>query len=173
MDIKKEKKKLLVLGYARHGKDTAADIICSMSGLKGLSSSLFCCKTVVYPVLKKLYEYQSPEECYADRINHRTEWYDLICEYNKTDKTRLVKAILAESDIYIGLRSQEELQQAIKEKLFDHIFWVDASKRHKIESSDSCTVQSDAETMVVIDNNGSMADLEENILKTLSKLLLI
>jgi hypothetical protein len=32
--------------------------------------------------LKEKYGYADEEECYADRHNHRAEWYDAICAYN-------------------------------------------------------------------------------------------
>ena len=33
-------------------------------------------------------------ECFEDRVNHRSEWFDLITNYNKEDRTRLTKEIL-------------------------------------------------------------------------------
>jgi hypothetical protein len=44
--------------------------------------------------LKVKYGYKTSEECFEDRVNHRSEWYDMICEYNLNDKAKLAKGIL-------------------------------------------------------------------------------
>jgi hypothetical protein len=81
----------------------------------------------VYERLAPLYGYTTEAECFEDRAAHRTEWYDLICEYNREDKARLTKAVLAQYDIYVGMRSAEECRAALP--LFDLVLWVDASGR--------------------------------------------
>lgn len=119
--------KLLILGKARHGKDTLAEILRDFHGIDFKSSSMFCAEKVVYPVLKEKYGYETVEECYKDRVNHREEWARLIEGYNLPDRARLAREILEESQCYVGMRSQEEFDEA--RKLFDYIIWVDASLR--------------------------------------------
>lgn len=158
--------KLLILGHGGHGKDTAAEIIKDLYGLAFLSSSWATCEEVVYPVLKDLYDYESPEECYNDRHNHRQEWFDLISEYNTPDKASLAKLILSRSDVYVGLRCPVELEAS--RHLFDHILWVDASERKPLEPS--MRIQYEP-SMILIDNNGSECDLENQIVSKLKGIL--
>ena len=61
--------KVLVLGYARHGKDTVCDIIKEEYGFTFRSSSEFCAEHVVHPAMRS--EYDTWQECFADRHNHR------------------------------------------------------------------------------------------------------
>jgi hypothetical protein len=45
----------------------------------------------------------------------------LICEYNKDDKARLAKKILSLNDMYVGMRSNEEIEKCQEDRLFDYI----------------------------------------------------
>lgn len=146
--------KLLVTGYGRHGKDT----LCELLGIPFVSSSFFLLDKVIWPLWGHE-RYNSKEDCYKDRINNRKVWFDLITAFNATDKARLTRSILAESDIYCGLRNKEELEAANKESLFDLKIWVDASQRLPKEDDSSCTVTPDMCDLIV-DNNGTLKDLK-------------
>lgn len=154
--------KLIVTGLARHGKDT----VCEMLESKGFtfrSSSDICNETVVFPVLSKLYNYKTLEECYADRVNHRAEWFNLIYAYNMEDKARLGKLIFENYDIYCGLRNMEEFT-ALKQSGLDIVtIWVDAEARlGKTEDEKSITItREDCDHN--INNNGSLQDLENRV----------
>jgi hypothetical protein len=152
--------KYLIIGYGRHGKDTFGDIMTKELKLnKSKSSSEFCSEKVLYPALKDKYNYKSANECFEDRHNHRAEWYDLISAYNTPDKTKLAAELLKEYDIYIGLRSREELLACKAKNLFDLIIWVDASDRLPPEGKDSMTIiKSDAD--IVIENNLTLEEFE-------------
>jgi len=152
------KPKILVVGHARHGKDTVAQILKDGWGLNFCSSSYAAAEKVVFPVLSKEYGYTTLEECYADRVNHRSEWKALITEYNAFDKTRLAKEIMSENDIYVGMRCHKELGACVEAKIFDHIVWVDASYRKEPEPISSNTIKKE-NADYVLDNNGSMNDL--------------
>ena len=152
--------KLLIIGYGRHGKDCVAQMIVNETKMTSTSSSLFAAKEVVYPEMKD--EYVSVEECFQDRHNHRKRWYDLICEFNRNDPTSLSKAIFKEHDIYVGLRAKVELDAVKSAGMVDKVIWVDASQRLPAEGKDSCTVtKSDAD--FVLDNNGTLSDLRQNV----------
>jgi hypothetical protein len=73
--------KLLIIGHARHGKDSMAEILQENFGLKFKSSSEAAAEIFIYDVLKGKYSYKTPQECFKDRVNHRAEWHQLICEY--------------------------------------------------------------------------------------------
>ena len=149
------KKKLLIIGNARHGKDSLAETLRDHFELKFLSSSRAASNIFIYNELKDKYAYTSSEECFEDRINHRSEWYDLICDYNKDDKARLAKDILKESDCYVGMRDKEEIDECIKQGLFDLIIWVDASERIQLEHSSSFNIHK-RYAHIIIENNESL-----------------
>ncbi len=152
--------KVLVLGYARHGKDTVCDILQGEYGFKFRSSSEFCAEHVVFPLMQDRYE--NWRECFADRHNHRAFWFDTIAAYNTPDRARLAKGILAESDVYCGMRNIEEF--VATEALFDAVVWVDASGRGlPVEDPTSCTVHSGL-TSLHLDNSGSLRKLFKNVI---------
>lgn len=154
--------KLMVMGFARHGKDTVCEILQERYGLSFVSSSLFAAEEVVYPILKKRYGYTSVEECFEDRYSHRDEWFNLIKGYGEVNgKDALTKRIFEECDIYCGIRNHHEFLAARDAELFDLAIWVDASKRKPAEDSESCSV-SPYMADLVLDNNGSMEDLVDN-----------
>lgn len=158
-----KKKTIVILGYARNGKDTVAEMLHHEFGLTFLSPSEFAAKYIVFPKLQS--DYATVRECFEDRVNRRALWFKLISEYNAKDKTRLVREILSRSDIYVGIRAKEELEAVKREEIADHIVWVDASKRLPPESSSSCTVgPEDAD--FILDNNGSLQDLTSSVKET-------
>lgn len=147
-----KKPKLMLLGYGRHGKDSVAEIL-THYGFTYMSSSWAAAENVVFPVLGPKYGYETVEDCFEDRHNHRREWFDLITEFNTPDKARLPRIIYSQVDIYVGIRNRDEFLAAREEGLFDYAIWVDASKRLPVESTESCTVTPD-DADIVIDNNG-------------------
>ena len=163
--------KLLIIGHARHGKDTVAEWITRNTPMRFVSSSEYACKHVVWPVLAPQYGYATMQECFEDRAAHREEWFNIIGQYNKDDKARLAKEILSEVDMYVGMRALEEFKAA--EPLFNAIIWVDASKRQPAESVQSCQLtlpivqQNTTRTVLVIDNNGSVDDLHAQLTEKL------
>jgi glutaredoxin len=161
--------KLLIISHKRWGKDTFAELLEKYYGLKFKSSSLEAANIFIYDELKGKYNYQTPEECFEDRINHRGEWYNMICEYNKDDRARLAKDILKNSDCYVGMRDRDEIDECIKEGLFDLIIWVDASKRLPPEDKDSFNIDINCAD-IIIDNNGTLEELEKRV-KRLGKVL--
>lgn len=161
------KPRLLIVGHARHGKDTVAQILKDGWGLNFCSSSMAAAEKVVMP---KLVDgegkpfYSSVEECFADRVNHRATWKQLITEYNTPDKTRLAREIMSENDIYVGMRCHIELGECWKNGVFNSIIWVDASYRKEPEPLSSNTITRDYADYV-IDNNGSVNDLILEVFK--------
>ena len=150
--------KILLIGHARHGKDTVSEMLVYLMGLTFRSSSDFVNERAVFPVLAPKYGYQTLDECYQDRVNHRKEWYELLREYNGDDPARLGRELFEEYDIYCGLRHREEFQAMKDESLFDVCIWIDAGKRLPPESLESMTLtKEDAD--IVVDNNGSLEDL--------------
>jgi len=158
--------RLIVMGYGGHGKDQICRILREIFGLTFISSSYAALEHVVYPVLQPLYGYQSLEECYQDRHNHREEWFNLIRQYNTPDGSRLARAIYSQYDIYNGVRNIEEFTTICKAKLFDYSIWVDASRRVPPESSDSCSVTMD-DADIILPNNGPLYQTTRQLIKVI------
>jgi len=154
--------KLMIMGYGRHGKDTVCEILRDEYGMTFESSSLAALRLAIYPVLKELIGYQTIEECYNDRYNHRALWHELIKAYNHNDKARLGRKVYHDCDVYCGIRAKEELEAIEQADLFDYAVWVDASERLPAETTDSCTVVV-RDANYVLDNNGDLDRLRFNI----------
>ena len=85
--------KIIICGHGRHGKDTMAEYLEAIHGFAFVSSSKFCSAKLMFNTLKDKYGYKTPLECFEDRHNHRTEWFDTISEYCKENPAKLTKEI--------------------------------------------------------------------------------
>jgi thymidylate synthase (FAD) len=133
----RRKPKLLIIGHARHGKDTLAELIRDKMGLAFTSSSIFVGEECIWPVWGQE-RYPDFDTMFADRVNYRKTWADLISAYNTPDKTRTAKTMLDRGyDMYVGMRKMDEFMACHEAKLFDHVIWVDALKRLPPEGKDS------------------------------------
>ena len=155
------KLKLLVIGHGRHGKDTVCEILRDKYGYSFESSSQFCSTLFIYNMLKDKYGYSTEEECYADRHNHRQEWYEAICDYNVPDAATLGREIFAAHDIYCGLRNKREFHAMRNTGVFDKAIWVDRSEHLPFENKNSMSLEQWMADYT-IDNNGTLEDLEFN-----------
>ncbi len=158
--------KILILGTARHGKDSLAELLNEYYGMTFKSSSEMANELFIYDELKSKYGYNSIEECFEDRMNHREEWYLMICGYNMEDKARLSKDIISKYDCYVGMRDLEEFNAS--KDLFDLIIWVDASKR--LPSNEVTNKISIEDAHIVVHNNGTFEEFKEKV-KVIGKLL--
>lgn len=150
--------KIFVIGHGRHGKDTVGEVIRDMTGLTFESSSMFCAEHVVTPWLEKLgITYDSLEECYEDRVNHRVEWYNAIRAFNEDDESKLSAAIFSEYDMYVGIRSRVEFLAS--RHLSDLSIWVEASER--VPQIDPTCKILPTDCDIILDNNGTEEELVE------------
>lgn len=162
--------KLLIIGAARHGKDSLAELLNEEFGYTFESSSQSASNIFLYDLLKDKYGYNTPEECFEDRINHRQEWYEAICNYNKYDKARLAKGILERSDCYVGMRDRYEIEECMRQGIFDLIIWVDASNRLPMEDASSFNIDKSCAD-IIIENDGTYEQFKEKVIR-LGKLLI-
>lgn len=147
--------KYLIIGDARHGKDTLAEIWAAEFDWTYKSSSLAAAEIFIFEALRYVLGYKTPQECFEDRVNHRALWYELIRAYNSEDKTRLAKEIVSDCDGYIGMRDAEEIHACRKSRVFDLVIWVDASKRLPPEDKSSFNIDKSI-TDIIIPNNESL-----------------
>jgi len=162
--INKTKKKFLIIAHKRWGKDTMAEILNEEFGLKFISSSQAAADIFIFDKLKGKYGYETSEQCFEDRVNHRQEWYEMICDYNKDDRAKLAKGILEHSDCYVGMRDRDEIQECLKQELFDLIIWVDASERLEEEGKESFNIDKSCAD-IIIDNNSDYNTFKQRVIK--------
>lgn len=160
----------MIIGYGRHGKDTVCDILKTYYGYTFQSSSMFCAELFIFNTLKERYGYTSVEQCYEDRHNHRSEWYNLIKDYNREDPSLLGRQLYRQYDIYCGLRNAAEFHALRNAGIFDYSIWVDRSEHLPPESSDSISVKPWMADYT-IDNNGSLDLLKRNTRSLMSRLI--
>lgn len=160
--MEQQKPKILILGYAQHGKDTFAALLLKALKARGLnlefmSSSDFAFERAVWPYVSHMYV--SKDAAYADKANARMHWHQAIKGYNAPDPARLCKELLSQYDMYVGMRSMREYEAA--KDLFTHTFVVDASGRGvPRESHTSCDINlSTLEDVLLIDNSRSEEEL--------------
>lgn len=155
-------KRFIVFGHMRHGKDAACEYIRDRFGLSFISSSQFACDEFLFEDLKNKYNYVTKEECFNDRVNHRELWYQAICDYNYPVKSKLGSELFKDYDIYCGIRDLEEFEAIMDEGLCDLTIFIDASLRKGLEGSESMKLAKE-HADIVIDNNGSLADLHRRL----------
>lgn len=158
--------KLMVVGHARHGKDTVGEMLRDFHGVSFKSSSLFACEKIVLPAFDRIGKYYdgNVEECYADRQSpeNRKFWFDAIVAYNEPDKARMGRELFAEYDCYIGCRDWRQFTALKNEKIFDYSIWVDASLRLGPEAVMSMTIWP-WHCDYILDNNGLLVQTAINL----------
>ena len=153
--------KLLVVGHGRHGKDTVSEMMNAYS-YSFQSSSKFCSELFIFDDLKDQYGYANEDECYNDRHNHRTEWYNMIHNYCKDDLAKLGRNLFDKHDIYCGLRNKREFFAMQNEEIFDYAIWVDRSDHLPSEDPSSMSIEQWM-CNYTIDNNGDLQRLKKNV----------
>lgn len=157
-------KDLYIIGNARHGKDTAAEILAALHGLKFCSSSEFMNERVVFEALAPKYGYKTVQECFDDRHDKRAEWFEIISAKNPNG-TELSKLLFAEYDIYVGLRNKREMDAVDKDPSINNLtVWIDASKRKPQESAKSMTVPISS-AHIIVENNEGEYQLLKNLIR--------
>lgn len=155
------KPKLLILGYARHGKDTFAEILRDKFNLNFMSSSEFVGREIMWDNWG-IAKYPSFERMFEDRVNHRVLWMEMISAYNTPDKTMTAKTMTRRDgfDMYVGMRRFDELQACREADIFNYVLWVDRSDHLPPEVSSMDITKENCGADFIIDNNGSLEDLE-------------
>lgn len=97
----------------------------------------------MFDLMKQEYGYETFQQCFRDRHNHRKFWHDEISKFNTHDKTRLARAMLEKYNTYDGMRCPFELTGSFQQDLFNYIYWVDAGDRKPKEPEDSMKISFD------------------------------
>ena len=154
------KPKLLIIGHARHGKDTVAEMIAKQMGLSFKSSSIFVGEKCVWPTWG-CERYETFDAMFADRVTeeNRIVWGGLISAYNTPVQSRTAEEMLVDHDMYVGMRRHKEWQACMDADLFDYVIWVDACNRLPKENVLSNEMTS-SHASLYIDNNGPESHLQ-------------
>lgn len=112
--------------------------------------------------MKDKYGYQTVKQCFDDRALHRAEWFNLICEYNREDPIRLCKEIFKSNQVYVGIRSNTELEAAKKTWADCLVIWIDAEGRVESEGIESCSISKD-QADIVIENKLDVKEFESKL----------
>lgn len=155
------KPKLLIVGYGRHGKDSVAEMLHRKYGFKFVSSSEFVAQEIIWDQWGWL-KYPNFDAMFADRHNHRKAWMEMISDYNTPDKSKTARTMLERGyDIYVGMRRADELRAS--RHLFDYVIWVDRLRFLPPETGSMDITRENARPDFVIDNNGTLDDLEQAV----------
>ena len=155
------KPRLLIIGYGRHGKDTVAQMLADKHDFKFTSSSEFVGRECIWEVWGKI-RYPDFETMFADRHNWRETWMRLISMYNTPDKSRTASTMIERGyDMYVGMRRMDEYEAS--RHLFDHVIWVDRSEHLPPETGSMDITPELADPDFIIDNNGTLEDLEKAV----------
>lgn len=150
--------KLLVIGHARHGKDTFAEYLRDRHGWSFASSGEFACEKAVYPLMTEFYpDWRS---LYRDKEQYRELFFHAIRAYNLRPGPALHQQILSGHDMYLGMRSRAEFTKSVSD--FDLVVWIDASQRKPMEPLASNEL-TPADADVIINNNSTLEDLHSEI----------
>lgn len=165
------KPKLLILGYARHGKDTVAEMLRDDYGFNFMSSSEFVAREIMWDNWG-VAVYPTFEEMFADRVNHRTLWMQMISAYNTPDKTRTASTMVNRDgyDMYVGMRRLDELKACREARIFDAVIWVDRSQFLEPEIGSMDITMGNSNYDYLIDNNGSLEELKTKVEKLIHQI---
>lgn len=165
MSSEARRPRLLIIGHGRHGKDTAAGLFARLGGYRFASSSEFAAQKAVFPLMSDIYA--TWQDCFADRAAHRELWFHAIAAYNRRPGPTLAEQILAEHEIYVGMRRRDEFERT--RHLFDLVLWVDRSAVLPAEPGGSMELSADDADMV-LDNNQGTGFLAAQVLDLIGRL---
>ena len=123
--------KILILGHKGHGKTTLANML-TRYGFRVKDTSLI-----------NIERYAKEQKTTADAVlankdKHRVGLFNSLREYTKDDGARFAKEVLAQYDVYVGMRSYEEYEAS--KHLFDLVIRIEDLNKPK-ESVESFDLQ--------------------------------
>lgn len=117
--------KIAICGLGRAGKDTAAEYLRDEFGLRYThGTSRWAAMIVWVEMTKRNINYDTVQECFEDRHNHRELWAKIIGRHNAADPCRMYRECLEHQDILVGLRWRSEFLACKAAKLWDVSLYV-------------------------------------------------
>lgn len=147
-------KKLLIVGYGRHGKDEAAQYLSTVTQLKYAGS----CSWAALPLMAD-YLGIHPQAAWEQRSQNREAWKSHLDELRRYNPTRILELALRSGDIVAGIRDKVELVGAREKGLIDYVLWI-----HRPGFPEDPTVTFDEfDCDESIDNNGDLYKFHEDL----------
>lgn len=150
--------KIGICGLGRSGKDTAAEFLASITGLKYTAGTSWWARHLVFDWFCKCDEnlgsgptYMDADECWRDRHRFRNQWAKIIGEYNANDPVRLYRDCIAEQNFLTGVRWQHEFNAIKAAGLCD--LWVYIERPGCVDST--CEIKPE-DCDVTIHNHGTL-----------------
>lgn len=162
--------KIMVLGHKDHGKTTVAEMLQSKFGFR------FTDTTEQLMQIARHYVQNTPScglnwVTFAEHYNKNKDLVrplmkTALQQYTKNDPARFIKEQYEKCDVYAGCRSSTEYKAA--KGVIDFTFWVQDPRKE--ENDPTMDIVFDPDTMIHINNNGSLLQLECNLKHTLYQL---
>ena len=161
---------IMILGHKYHGKTAVAQI------MKNRFNILFEDTTLSLLDITKDYVVKAESsgqmswakflgQYYNNKDSVRHIMVEALADYNKINPARFINEQYTKSDIYAGCRSQEEYNAA--KPVIDFTLWVRDNRKE--ENDPTMKIQYEPH-MIVIDNSGTLLQLEANTKKVLYNL---
>ncbi len=139
--------KLCFVAPGRSGKDCAADYLGKITTLKYSGSA----SNVVCPLIAKELGI-SEEQCWNERHDNRTFWKNWCDNFRKDDPAKIVKQMLLNGNLVVGLRGYKEIIAA--KELTDLVIWI-SNNRVAIDN----TMEFGSEVCdIVVENHTTLED---------------
>lgn len=114
-----ERTTILMVGWGRSGKDSGAEILAHLTGLRyGFSFS-----RAALPFMCEFLG-QDEKTAWEERHHHRMAWKSHLDHLRMGDETLLAEMALGCGEILAGLRDKKELLAVRAKGLFNYILWV-------------------------------------------------
>lgn len=152
--------KILVLGYSRVGKSTAAEILAQHLNTKFANTS----DEIVEGLARELNI--SPDEIRKKKEQYRMQLFQYGRRMQEADAFWPQNVQLEYADILTGLRSPDEVKAAREHGVYDVIIWIDRPGYYKSETDKLTADCAD----VVIYNDGTIEDLRDKLIGLVDKL---
>lgn len=144
--------KIGICGNGRAGKDTAAELLRDEYGLRYThGTSRWAAMIVWVEMTKRGFNYDTVQECFDDRHNHRELWAKIIGRHNANDPTRMYRECLEHQDILTGLRWKNEFDACKAARICD--VWLFVERPGCEDSTNQITT---ADCDFAIRNDGSL-----------------
>lgn len=168
--------KIMILGHKGHGKTTLAKILEKYFGFDFVDTTDKVCSIAKKYLKNNKDTVYTVGSCKVDEfifdniyVNNKDAVRDILKaalrDYTKDDPARLIREQFMDCDVYAGCRSQIEYDAA--KELIDLTLWIKDDR--KLEDDPTMDIQLD-DSMVVINNSGSITQLERNIKGVLCEL---